>query len=301
MPKRPPAVSNNKPSPLDGKLFLVGLGAQKAGSTWLARYFGDHPRIYVPRLKELHYFDVVYKPELRGYANDRMIRLAKEIADDLYLEGTVRPNLKKMEKLLAVIDRLQMTADKRYPYLKFFEDRVTDEDVFCDITPAYALLDERGFRAIEATHPDVKYIFLMRDPIDRFWSALRMGLRKIENFDPVGRFEGLLEDPEHFGRSDYPATIRALEAVVPAERIKYVFYEDLFRSETVDELTAFVGVEPILARFDSVVNPGAKVDLAPEHIAAAREKFRHVYDFIFDRFGDRVPAMWRRMIGEGVA
>ena len=215
-------------SSLNDKTFLVGLGAQKAGSTWLARYFGLHPQVYVPRLKELHYFDVVYAPDLRGYANDRMIRLAKEISDTLMSEQG-RPHPKKLEKLIAVIDRLQMTADKSYNYLKFFEDRVTDEDVFCDITPAYALLDATGFAAIEATHPKVKYIFLMRDPIDRFWSAIRMGVRKMENFDPSARFMGLLDHAEHYGRSDYGRTIAELEKVVAPEQVKYVFYEQLFQ------------------------------------------------------------------------
>jgi hypothetical protein len=35
---------------------FIGIGAQKAGTTWLHRNIVDHPQIWIPR-KEVHYFD----------------------------------------------------------------------------------------------------------------------------------------------------------------------------------------------------------------------------------------------------
>lgn len=284
---------------LEDKLFLVGLGAQKVGSTWLARYLGTHPDVFVSRLKELHYFDAVYVPRLCGGVNDRMARLAKEIAGGLDFAGN-RVNPKKMEKLLAVIDRLQMTADRKYPYKKFFEDRVTDQSVFCDITPGYSLLEPDGFEAILNTHPRVRFIFLMRDPVDRFWSALRMGVRKMKNFDPSGRFMELLSDDGYFLRSDYKRTIEALEKVVPADQIKYVFYENLFTDATAAAITSYINVEPWPAKFDQVVNPGAKIPLDEEKLKAAYRAFEHVYEFVFECFGDATPERWRATAQAGM-
>ena len=37
--------------------FLI-LGAQKAGTTWLAKTLAQHPDIFIPRIKEIHYFDL---------------------------------------------------------------------------------------------------------------------------------------------------------------------------------------------------------------------------------------------------
>ena len=156
--------------------------------------------MYVPRLKELHYFDAVYMRRLSEHVPNRMIRLAKEVSD-LIDEGG-RISRKKLERLQAVIDRLQMTADRKYHYLKFFEDRVTDEKVFCDITPAYAILDVDGYEAILRTHPDVRFVFIMRDPVERFWSAVRMGVRKIDGFQPYARFLEMLESEENVRRTD---------------------------------------------------------------------------------------------------
>ena len=39
--------------------FLI-IGAQKAGTTWLARCLGEHPDVFIPEIKEIYYFDRHY-------------------------------------------------------------------------------------------------------------------------------------------------------------------------------------------------------------------------------------------------
>ena len=36
---------------------FVGIGAQKAGTTWLGHNLQLHPEIWMPKIKELHYFN----------------------------------------------------------------------------------------------------------------------------------------------------------------------------------------------------------------------------------------------------
>ncbi|MDY6993754.1 MAG: sulfotransferase [Pseudomonadota bacterium] len=38
---------------------FIGIGAQRSGTTWVANVMSLHPEIWVPPLKELHYFDSV--------------------------------------------------------------------------------------------------------------------------------------------------------------------------------------------------------------------------------------------------
>lgn len=38
------------------KLDFIGIGAQKSGTTWLAQCLGEHPQIFIPKIKELFYF-----------------------------------------------------------------------------------------------------------------------------------------------------------------------------------------------------------------------------------------------------
>jgi hypothetical protein len=39
--------------------LMFGLGATRAGSTWLYRYLAGHPECALPRVKELHYFSTL--------------------------------------------------------------------------------------------------------------------------------------------------------------------------------------------------------------------------------------------------
>jgi flagellin-specific chaperone FliS len=40
--------------------YFVGIGAQKAGTTWLANYLDAHPQVAFSPIKELHFFDAVF-------------------------------------------------------------------------------------------------------------------------------------------------------------------------------------------------------------------------------------------------
>ena len=52
--------------------FFVCIGAQKAGTTWLARILSSHPELFMSPVKELHYFDHV--AGLTEHLSDRKLR-----------------------------------------------------------------------------------------------------------------------------------------------------------------------------------------------------------------------------------
>lgn len=281
-------MQSDPASPLKGKRFLVGLGAQRAGSTWLTHYLRAHPDVFVSGVKELHYFDAIYVSGHAASVKKLLARQAKAIIDKTTPKG---PHAEKETRLKDIADRTRMSPDGDYSYIRFFEDRVAGESVFCDITPAYSMLDARGYEAITKMHPDVRFVFVMRDPVDRFWSALK---RKRRQFDPYEAFTRTLEKPGAYLRTDYQRTILELEKVVPSEHIQYFFFETLFTQDAMDVLASFLGVRPWPADPEMVANRGRNdFPLRPDHVAAALSKFRHVYEFVFDRFGDATPARWR--------
>ena len=47
---------------------FLGIGAQKAGTTWLAENLRIHPEVFIPERKELHYFDNKWDRPLAAYA-----------------------------------------------------------------------------------------------------------------------------------------------------------------------------------------------------------------------------------------
>ena len=48
---------------------FLGIGAPRSGTTWLGRNLREHPEIFFPERKELHYFDIQYGRPLRWYAH----------------------------------------------------------------------------------------------------------------------------------------------------------------------------------------------------------------------------------------
>ena len=49
---------------------FLGIGAQKAGTSWLHKNLRCHPQIYMPKTKELHYFDWRPHRSLNTYARE---------------------------------------------------------------------------------------------------------------------------------------------------------------------------------------------------------------------------------------
>jgi hypothetical protein len=47
---------------------FLGIGAQKSGTTWLYANLRQHPELFLPDLKEVHYFDWYFIAGLRQYA-----------------------------------------------------------------------------------------------------------------------------------------------------------------------------------------------------------------------------------------
>jgi hypothetical protein len=78
---------------------FLGLGAPKAGSTWLHHCLAAHPGVFVPPEKELHYFCHFYHHSLRWYAGHF------DAAGDR-LRGEITPNYSELTP-----DRIDVVAD----------------------------------------------------------------------------------------------------------------------------------------------------------------------------------------------
>ena len=51
---------------------FLGIGAQKAGTTWLYENLRRHPQMYLPNTKEIHYFDWYFYKSIHWYCKHFM-------------------------------------------------------------------------------------------------------------------------------------------------------------------------------------------------------------------------------------
>jgi hypothetical protein len=276
---------------LQAKTFLVGIGAQKAGTTWLWSQLDRADDIFMFKGKEAHYFDAFHIQAFGDrFQRKRLEKLERIVAD---LRDASPPE--DLGNLVARASRILMTSDVE-TYLNYFRAQVLPKHaVFGEITPSYALLPYDGFAAIRDCHPDVRIIFILRDPVDRLISQMRMRVRRAGAAVTSDQVLAGLNIDDVVERSTYDRTLSALDRVFEPGRVFVDFYEDMFSDAFVARLTEFLGASRFAADFDQAVH-AASDDWRPEPelLATIRGRLARVYDVCRERFGDRLPASWRR-------
>jgi hypothetical protein len=206
---------------------FLGIGAQKAASTWLYSCLRAHPRLWLPPIKELHYF------------THRVEDLHPGIAARLRGKDWVNRRLRRMMKPRLLADLRSLDPELLRWDLRFFLGRRNDswyESLFHagssrvtgEITPEYALLSADEVGRVRDAFPNLKILFLMRDPIDRGWSQVRM-LARLRGLPVVSGNVALTlaRDPAVVRRSDYRGTLEAWGRHFPPERIFTGFMEEV--------------------------------------------------------------------------
>lgn len=304
-------------------MFSV-VGAQKSGTTWLYDFLRQHPQVFVPHVKELNYFWVRERRDERREIN-RLSRalsnLSSRIAD--------QKNSNSMHSVDAILDMADRTDDLPYQndvqmkrvgdlakliaaysgqlsYMDLFSHKEETHKAFGELSPSYAMLNQKTFETMAGLHPEYRFVFIMRDPIERFWSSVRMlSDRRPETLRKAGNIRNLflekLGESSHLVEmTNYARTIQALEAVVPRERVHYMFYERLFSEDGPSELkglTDFLEVDQMSADLGKRVwKTGTKRVLPSELTKDMRSRafsaFKDVYAFVESKFGDSAPANW---------
>lgn len=290
-----------------GKRMLFCVGAQKGGTTWLAENLARHPEChFFPFEKELHYFDTAYG-DAQGMKWFRVnLHMKPMLARLERAEGETFTRV--LRRLQGQVDLMKIFRDAPLgarAWMHFLARDAGDATWLCDFTPDYAYCPDAAYAEMagyrgEAGPP--KFLFLMRDPVDRHWSYLRMLLvhRDIPEEEHEQTLRGWLEHDIAHGPiarreySNYPDTLAKLERHVPEEDRLVLFTEDLFRQETYARVCDFLGIARRAPDF-SVVHEGVEAyDIPQDLYPAFRESLAEIYDHVFARWGDAVPERWRR-------
>lgn len=281
--------------------FLFGLGAAKSGTTWLYEYLRAHPECHVRGFKELHYFDAIEAgrvPYVIERLKDQIARGTARLA-----AATARDRAKIAADLFDLRDFLhvlQTWHQDKNAYLRYMMTGLGNRKLVADVTPNYALLSPRMLAAMAACAPQTRFLYVVRDPVDRLWSQVRMEARRDL---PEGRaFEDHAhevlarrlsgEDPRGLDDADYARTFAAMEAGVAADRRMVMFYEDLMSVAGLKRLCAFLGIRHVRADFEKVVYKGDEARLTAEEYAKARSLLAPQYAAVAERLGP-LPESWR--------
>jgi len=181
----------------------VCIGAQKGGTTWLYENFNKHPEVWMPPIKEIHYFN-------RLCVNEALLgnwTVPHSCSISRYLKALAKFQINYLRWMRHYFEFSMMAGN----YLALFDKKYTGKCISGDITPAYSTLEERGVSfASKVLDKDVPVMFIIRNPIYRSWSVLKMVLRyqnrKVEDISDEDLVY-LLQQPNITLGSEYTKTI----------------------------------------------------------------------------------------------
>lgn len=281
--------------------FFLGIGSAKSGTSWLADYLRQHPDVAMSPIKELHYFDARFCPELCGHWD----RDWQAIQSELIARIEAQPLPELREKLRCVTLRLEMVSDES-KYRQYFDSILgAGHRAFGEITPSYSMLPAEGFRAIQRLYPGAKFIFLMRDPVDRYLSHIRFiqkirsvqGKETDENFDADSEALAKLSNPAFARRADYKGTIETLLSTTSENNLCVLFYEHLFHEAQsqleLRRLCDFLHIEFKPAEIGTKINASDEIAFDEAVRREVRAHFSPVYDYVYQKYESRIPSSWQ--------
>ena len=260
-------------------VFALGLGCQKGGTSWLHDYLAASPACDPGFRKEYHVFDGLDLAS-EAWMRRRVVARAAKAVDAL--ERGVPAN----------VDALRQAAFYADPatYFDYFASLLARPGVAltCDITPSYALLPAARLTSIRDGFADrgvpTVPIFLMRDPVERIWSMVRMNQQRRPDDFPGPTHEWvqrLYAQDDHALRTRYDLTLTALGEAFGPDEPWLAFYERLFDRDVLAGLCERLGIpfhEPDLGH---VVNASPKQTPLPDALVAEMAAhFRTVYDAV---------------------
>lgn len=276
------------------KTFLLGLGAQKGGTTWLHSYLASSPQYAGGYRKEYHVFDAS-DLESERWMRDRILRMA---ADELEKARRGEPCDAKQ------LHRASMYADHEL-YYDFFAGLLHQRRRYrltADLTPAYAMLPAERVARIQESFAARRIrtvaIFLMRDPVERIWSQARMqDQRQPQKFGSTAEsiVAAQYAATSYAIRTRYEHTLDVIDEVFGPADAWCGFYEELFEEAQVRQICELTGIDYREPDFEQRRNayPKGGATLPDDLVEEVAIHYRDTYEAVARRFPHTsLPEIW---------
>jgi hypothetical protein len=186
------------------------IGTQKAGTTLLYEILRQNPQIFLPQIKEIHFFDI----------------------DENFYKG---------------ID-----------WYKQFFIHSEDNQIRGDITPAYLFFDYVPARIKNTLGSDIKFLAMLRNPVDRayshYWMSYRRGYEKYP-FERAIIMEHARMRKDHFkknhlsylSRGFYSEQVKRYLSIFPFDNVKVIIFEEFITNMKphMKDILAFLGCDEL--------------------------------------------------------
>ena len=184
----------------------------------------QHPDIWMPPLKEIHYFDHLYVPENRSWT---LPHIKKGVAEAL--KWHIQKDAIRLDHFKYLVDLAMVNPFTEEWYRACFNRPAAKGKVTGDITPEYCTLPEEGISYVrQLLGEKLKIVYIIRHPVERAISQLKMNLTRMgkenenEAFWLAAAKERVITQ-----RGDYQTYIPRWEKAFPRESILYLPYKQV--------------------------------------------------------------------------
>ncbi|MCF6315753.1 MAG: sulfotransferase [Marinosulfonomonas sp.] len=280
---------------------MFGIGATKAGTSWLFSYLEGHPECSMPPIKELGYFGLTQDKDY-NWRIKKTRELVKELSGKL--EWIAPEKEQAMKQRINTLRRWQKVLrqhdDGAVAYTEFMMREAKGTKLIADITPAYSMLAVSRLKQMAGLVAQTRFVYILRDPVDRLWSNIRMNAQRKSDNPELMRGYALAEVDEvlngkhsqAYVRSDYAGGLETLEQAVAANKRKVLFYETLFSDDTIRDLCAFLGLSNHAARLNKRIHEGVPIKLDIARRNGLQNLLAPQYHAVEKRFKS-LPAAWQ--------
>ncbi|WP_289027922.1 sulfotransferase domain-containing protein [uncultured Paraglaciecola sp.] len=224
-------------SPSHNSPDFLCVGAQKSGTTWLYEVLKQQKGIWMPPLKELNFFNQLTFESNSAYSGV----WRREAALKRLHQATKNPKVD--EQWLDFLFHLcKKNVDLDW-YSNIFK-RCPAGKLSGEITPEYMMLPIEGIQAIKAMNANMKIIMVLRNPIDRIESHLKMiKSRCVDLSDEV--LAAVAEQKSVVYRSEYTELLKNWCSVFDRKNIFIISFDTIEKEPTclIKELGTFLNTK----------------------------------------------------------
>ena len=207
------------------KLFL-GIGAMKAGTTWLYSLLERHPQIHFTPEKEVHFLAHHYLNTKHLTEDHRRHRAQTRLSNI----GNLRPERQELIRSWYNDQYLNGTPSLDW-YQNLFRSSQGRPGWNADFSNLSALIDAEGWKQLRSdVSKEIKVIYILREPCERLWSQYKFSGQSHENINPPEfekEIEQFLKDPDVNVHSQYCRNLDAVCEGLGHQNVKALLFDDI--------------------------------------------------------------------------
>lgn len=286
------------------KTFILGVGAQKAGTTWLFKQIKKHSGFKMGIKKEMRFF--------KGYGQGTKFKTKKNLSA-------------KDQEYIRLISSFKKNPQE---YFDYFVKLASDDSVthVGEITPIYCDLEIEQLEYIrdnlDKTNFEKKIVFLIRDPFKRILSHFSFGMRRkhfgkmngkkidrrirknpyllVDNYTEeqiIDLVRDAYKSEKYKKRTQYEIIIPKLLKVFKKEEVFIDFFEDMFNYEFCKRFAQFSNLNDLVMDFSSSSNVSPKFKPLPNEIKLEIiSYYKDTYHYIKSIYPEKSNNFWKESL-----